>query len=338
MHSQMAALQIHGPNDIRHITCPVPTPHGDEALIRVTATGLCGTDVEIAHGTQPYYTTGRASYPVIPGHEWAGVIVTAPAGGGFAIGEQVVGECSLGCKTCPPCRRGAYHTCENLRETGILNKNGAFAQYLTAPVSALHKVPHSVPAHTAAMIEPCAVALNGLKRCGLTPGAPLTIHGDGPIGLLTLLMAQALNAGPITLVGATPHRLALAKTLGATPLTAQDTPNIPANPHAIEATGNPAAAAAAITALAPGGTVALLGLFGGKPLENLNLDNLVIGDKTITGVLGSPHVWPETIALITQGALDPAKILTHRLTHKDFTKALNLAETKQSIKTVLTPT
>jgi len=332
----MRAVRLSAPHQMTLVDLPIPNPAPDEALIRVAATGICGTDVELAHGTAPYFLSGRARYPLTPGHEWAGTITALGANvTGFRTGQQVVGECSIGCGICALCLAGAYHLCPDLTETGILNRPGGFAEYLTLPARALHVVPGHVPAATAALTEPCAVALNGVRRTGLGPGEALTILGDGPIGLLALLVARALGAGQITLVGATPHRLALAKRLGAHTLDVNTDPALPRTRRMLEATGNPDAVQSALTHMAPGGTLALLGLFGGGTLAQMNLDLLVINDITLTGVLGSPGLWPETIALIATGRLDPGQIISHRLALSDFPRAIALAETRNATKTIL---
>ena len=95
---------------------------------------ICGTDVEIFDGTMPYFTAGMARYPVVPGHEWVGEVLACGDGvEGFAPGERVVGECSVGCMRCAVCLAGNYHRCPNRTETGILNRPGAFAERIEFP-------------------------------------------------------------------------------------------------------------------------------------------------------------------------------------------------------------
>ena len=130
----MKSIRIYGANDVRFEKMPRPKPGLGEVLIRVRATGICGTDVEIRDGTMAYFTRGMASYPVTPGHEWVGDIAElGDAVEGFEVGDRVVGECSVGCAKCDRCLAGKYHQCANRTETGILNRDGGFAQFITFP-------------------------------------------------------------------------------------------------------------------------------------------------------------------------------------------------------------
>ena len=216
MAAPMKAIVISGPGraDLRDVA-PDPLGPGD-VRIRLLATGICGTDVEIFDGTMPYFTGGMASYPVIPGHEWVGEVVEAGAAvTAFRPGDRVVGECSVGCMACATCLAGDYHRCAHRTETGILNRNGGFAEEMTFPSLFLHHISPSVPVECAAMVEPAAVAFNGVRRAEVSPRDEVVVFGDGPIGLLVAMMASAFGAARITVVGGMPHRLALARTLGA---------------------------------------------------------------------------------------------------------------------------
>ncbi|WP_226780631.1 zinc-dependent alcohol dehydrogenase [Oceaniglobus trochenteri] len=337
MAETMPAIRLEAPHVARLCDLPRPAPATGDVLIRVRATGICGTDIELYEGTAPYLRSGRARYPIVPGHEWAGVVESTGAGvTGFSPGQQVVGECSVGCGTCARCRAGAYHICPDLTETGILNRDGGFARFIAMPARALHRVADHVPPASAALVEPTAVALNGVRKSGAVAGDALVIHGDGPIGLLALLVARALGLGPVALVGADSARLTLARDLGAAQcFNIRDaTPDLPPHAHALEATGRPEAVQAAIAGLSPGGTLALLGLFGGRRTM-MDFDPLVIGDLTLRGVLGSPGLWPETIALIESGAVDPGPLISHRLPLAEFDAAITRAKARDGVKCLL---
>ena len=338
----MKSIRIHGANDVRFEEVARKAPGADDVLIRVRATGICGTDVEIRDGTMAYFTRGMASYPVTPGHEWVGDIVELGRNvEGFNVGDRVVGECSVGCMRCSRCMAGQYHQCQNRSETGILNRDGGFAEYITFPALFLHRISKDVDLRAAALVEPTAIAFNGVKAAAVTPEDFVAIHGDGPIGLLILQCARAFGAKRIAVIGATPARLALAKTLGAdhvldamrTDVTArfQDLglPDV-----SIEATGIPAAAATAIKTTKSGGRVVLQGLFGGRLLDSFDLDQIVINDLTVRGALGSPNIWPYVISLIESGRVDPLKIVTHRINLQDFDSGIRLVTSREGIKVV----
>jgi len=210
------AIQIHGAHDIVFGEKSQPKPGPGEVLVRVRSTGICGTDVKIVEGTIPYFTLGMAKYPIIPGHEWAGEVAALDACvSRFAVSDRVVGKCSVGCGQCATCLAGNYHQCPARRKTGILNLNGGFAEYMAFLGMFLHKVVDDLPFAKACLVEPCAVAFNGVRRTQVTPQDFVVIFGDGPIRLLTLQMARAFGASQVAVVGATNHRLAKAAELGA---------------------------------------------------------------------------------------------------------------------------
>jgi len=317
---------------------------------------LCGTDLELFFGDMSYYTSGLASYPIIPGHEWVGEVVlmgdsdvqsrkqqTCTPDSTFRgkevikVGDRVVGETAVPCWSCDTCDSGNYHRCPQRQETGIMNRSGAFANFISAPLRSLHKIDSSVPFTTACLVEPLSVALNALKISGVDGGQTrfLVVYGDGPIGLLVLLVAKAMGVRLVVVVGATPTRLEKAKELGADGVidvtSLQDKSPVDAimafgegrlGDVVIEATGNPAAVPHALHSVKVGGRLTLLGVFSGKQ-ASLDLDKIVIGDITVRGTIGSPGVWRETIELIESGRVKPAPIVSHTFTLAEYPKALD---------------
>lgn len=342
----MKVARIHGAGRIAIETAEVSEPGPGEVLIRVLGTGICGTDVEIADGTMSYFVAGLSRYPVIPGHEWVGEVVRCGAGvSGFEAGDRVVGECSVGCGKCAVCLGGNYHRCAARTETGILGRDGGFAEFITFPALFLHRISKDVDLRAAALVEPTAVAFNGVRMAEVSPRDEVAIFGDGPIGLLLLQVARAFGAARVTVVGATPHRLDLATALGADAVvnvTEEDPvahlvqsrggqgPQV-----AIEATGIPDAAAAAIRSVSPGGRVILQGLFAGRKLDGFDLDQIVLRDLTVKGALGSPGIWPEVIALIESGRVRPEAIVSHVMPLEDFATGIDQARNRVGIKHVV---
>ncbi|KAJ57026.1 hypothetical protein ACMU_00615 [Actibacterium mucosum KCTC 23349] len=345
----MKAIRIHGANDVRISEMDQPKPGPGQVLLRVLATGICGTDVEIFDGVMAYFVRGMASYPVTPGHEWVGEVVECGEGvEGLHPGQRAVGECSVGCMACPTCLAGNYHQCPNRTETGILNRDGGFAEYILFPALFLHPISESVDPRAAALVEPTAIAYNGVKNADISPSDRLVIHGDGPIGLLVLQVAKAFGAQSIAMVGGTPARLDLARTLGADVTINALAEDVAAKlaefgngrmPNkAIEATGIPQAAATALTAIEPGGTVVLQGLFGGRLLDGFDLDQIVINDLSVKGALGSPGIWPDVIKMIEQGRVDPLAIVSHSLSLDQFEQGIGMVKNHEGIKLVVTQT
>lgn len=344
----MIAAQISGPLQVSVQDIPEPELAADDVRIAVLASGICATDVEIYEGSMVYFTRGMSAFPVVPGHEWVGEVLEQGANvSGFEPGCHVVGEVSIGCTKCTSCKSGNYHRCPTRCETGILNRLGCFAQTIHHPGHYLHRIDASVPIESAALVEPTAVAFNGVLRAAVSPQDYVVVFGDGPIGLLLLQVARAFGAAKIAVVGASDHRLLKASELGADlVLDARKDEVIHALANAgngelpsvvLEATGRPEAAFTALHSVRPGGRVVFQGLFAGQPLSGFDLDQIVINDLQVSGALGSPNIWPDVIRLIESGRVNPAAIVSHEYPLEQFGAALEKARSGEGIKILLKP-
>lgn len=344
----MRAVQITGPKTLGLYDLPEPDLAAGDVRIEVIGGGICATDVEIFEGDMVYFTRGVAAFPIIPGHEWVGKILDLGQGvSGFDIGAHVVGEVSLGCGLCASCKAGHYHRCPTRCETGILNRPGCFAQIIHHPAKYLHMIDSTLPIAASALVEPTAVAFNGVLRAGVSPQDYVVVFGDGPIGLLLLQVALAFGARKVALVGASDHRLVKAKELQADiVIDARQDDVIEVLKQAgsgslpsvvLEATGRPEAAYTALHSVCPGGRVVFQGLFAGQPLSGFDLDQIVINDLTVLGALGSPNIWPDVIRLIETGKVNPAAIVSDELPLEDFAVGLEKAQTGSGIKVLIKP-
>lgn len=345
----MKAVRVLGAGHIELAEIACPEPSVGEVGIRVLAVGICGTDIEIIKGHMAYYSSGRAVFPITIGHEWVGEVAALGQGvTGLELGERVVGEVSIGCMACETCSSGAYHRCASRTETGVMNRDGGLAEHIVLPVWAVHRISNSVDVRSAALVEPSAVALNGVRLGGVGPTSQVAVMGDGPIGLLLLQVAKAFGAPKVFVVGADRARLDLALRLGADAAIDARSEDVPEalliagegrRPTVVlEASGNPEAVRAAIAAAAPGATIVLQGLCGCTPPKGFDLDRIVINDLTLRGALGSPGIWPEVIGLIESGRIDPSAIVTHDLPIRDFARALEIIEARLAVKLLLRPT
>lgn len=316
-----------------------------EVRVRTLAAGVCGTDVEIISGTMKYFLNGIAKYPVIPGHEWVGDVVEVGAGvESISVGDRVVGECSIGCLLCQNCRTGNYHRCGFRTETGIMRRDGCLAEFLNFPAAYLHKISKDVRIEDACLVEPVAVAFNGIRLGQVSPGDFVAIFGDGPIGLLLVQLAWLFAARDVVLIGASPERMEFARKVTASMIIDARTNDINSAllKHAgtlpsvvIEATGNPVAVASAVRACAPGGRVILQGLCAGQAGIGLDLDQIVVDDITIRGALGSPGVWPRVIRLIESGRIEPSVVISDILMFSDFERAIGMVKERRGMKIML---
>jgi threonine dehydrogenase-like Zn-dependent dehydrogenase len=189
---------------------PVPTPAAGEALVRVLIAGVCNTDLEIMKGYMGFHG--------VIGHEFVGLVESAPEGHAAMVGKRVVGDINLACgqQSCCTCSRGgdrARNHCPNRTVLGILGKDGTYAGYLTLPVPLLHLVPDSVSTENAAFAEPLAAACRIVEQRLIAPGEAVAVVGDGKLGLLIAEVLARYAADnkcpPPVLVGRHPDRLRL---------------------------------------------------------------------------------------------------------------------------------
>jgi 2-desacetyl-2-hydroxyethyl bacteriochlorophyllide A dehydrogenase len=273
-----------------------PRPDAGEALIRVTLAGICGTDRQIL--------TGYAGFRGIPGHEFVGHVVECEASDW--IGKRVVGEINVTCGRCDFCERGLGRHCRARTVMGIINRPGAFAEYVTLPVANLHEVPENVPDDAAVFTEPLAAAAEILEQMSVPAGTPVAVLGSGRLGLL---VAQVLtHAGArVTVIGRSHSKLDLARSFGvaavytAPPSVAwkdansaeTDTvrggieqlalPSFPSRsfPMVVEATGSASGLGEALRLVEPRGTVVMKSTFH-EPAE-FDTAKLVVDEIALLG-------------------------------------------------------
>ena len=191
---------------------PMPTPVNGEALIRVLQAGICNTDLEI--------TRGYLDFQGVLGHEFVGIVESVHEGPGastptYLIGKRVVGEINAGChrSDCAYCQRGMPGHCPNRSTLGILNRDGALAEYLTLPVANLHLVPENVSDEEAVFVEPLAATFEILEQVHLQPTESVVILGDGKMGQLAAQVLTLVGC-EVMMVGKHEEKLALAAQRG----------------------------------------------------------------------------------------------------------------------------
>jgi threonine dehydrogenase-like Zn-dependent dehydrogenase len=268
----------------------------------------------------------------VPGHEWAGTVVDVGRGvAAFAPGDRVVGEVAIGCGHCVRCRAGRPHVCATRTETGIARRDGAMATRLAFPAGHAHRV--DLPARSAALVEPTSVALNAARR-GEVAGRTVAVVGAGPIGLLVAQCARAEAAGTVLVADTRPDRLALAIELGFAPLPADVGPDDV--DVAILCAGGPAALAAALDVVRPGGVLVAVGLCG-HPTIPFDFDRVVLRDLAIRGVLGSVGMWPDAIGLIADGRVRAEPLVTAEFPLAEVRGALDTLTAPGTLKVLISP-
>ncbi len=204
---RMTAAVLHAPGDLRIERLPVPPPDENQVLIRVGACGICGSDVPRV------LNKGAYRFPLIPGHEFAGTVAKlGPGVREWYVGDRVAVFPLIPCRQCEWCEEEAYELCDDYDYLGS-RSNGAFAEYVVAPVWNLARVPKEVPLEAAAMTEPAAVALHALNQYVVQEGDLVAIFGAGPIGIMVAQWAAAQEAGEIWIVDVQPPKLEVARRL-----------------------------------------------------------------------------------------------------------------------------
>lgn len=206
----MTAAVMHAPGDIRVEEVPVPTPGTGEVLLKVAACGVCGSDIP------RMLRNGGYVMPIICGHEFSAHVETLGEGvTGFAPGDLVSVPPLIPCRHCDFCVRGDFGLCENYDYFGS-RSDGAYAQYVTAPVGNLLAMPAGIDPRAAAMLDPAAIALHALWKTGLRTGHRVLVVGAGPIGLFAVQWAKLAGASQIVAIDVSEEKAAMALEAGAT--------------------------------------------------------------------------------------------------------------------------
>jgi threonine dehydrogenase-like Zn-dependent dehydrogenase len=338
------AFLVSKPGDYELTELPDPTPGPGEVLVAPAAVGVCGSDLELLDGRRP---AEYVRYPVVPGHEWAGQVVRIGAGvTGLDEGAPVVAEGVRACGVCPRCREGRSNLCAgSYAETGFTHP-GALADRVLVPASLIHPLPADRPVEPAALLEPAGCVANGLLELGSPPaGARIAVVGDGPLGLLAVLLARLSAPRELVLIGHRAERAEYARRCGATEvlLLADSDAGVDylggSADLVIEATNRPGGAVTAVSLARRGGAVLLLGISGqGRPA--IDPDLITLGQLRVQGVFASsPAAWRWMVSLYGSGQFDPTALITHRFPLADTPAALDLLADRASgaVKVLISP-
>jgi L-iditol 2-dehydrogenase len=322
----MNALVLHAVGDLRHESVPKPTADPGWVLVGVGYCGVCGSDIP------RIFSKGTYQFPTVCGHEFAGTIAAVGAGVlDWKVGDRVAVFPLLWCGKCAACEKGQFVQCHDYDYLGS-RRDGAFAEYVSAPVRNLIKVPDSVSLEEAAMTEPAAVALHALRRVGKPLlGQTVAIFGAGPIGLMVGQWARAMGAAEIVLFDVKEANLELARKMGFInavnnrtddPVQAVGKLTGGQGAHVcLDAAGVPPALLAAMSATRRGGTCVLLGNPSAAvtvPAELLS--QLMRREVTLLGTWNSDYSaagndddWRAVLAAMASKTLDLRPLITHRV-------------------------
>jgi 2-desacetyl-2-hydroxyethyl bacteriochlorophyllide A dehydrogenase len=327
------ALAIRGPHEASLEQRSIPTLKPGEILVRVAYEGICATDLEIFEGRLGYYKSGMAKYPIVPGHESSGTVVSLGKRViGFSEGDRVVVECIQGCGACADCQRDSAITCRERREVGVIGLDGGYASYLVTRARYAHKVPSNVTLAQAALAEPLAVVIKAVRRLGtsLSSGPPkrCAVVGAGTIGHLAAKVLS-LRGHEVTVFDRETARLSL---LAGIAKTETSLANLDRFDVLVEATGDQSALTSLLHQSATGATLLLMGLPYAQ--HAFSFESIVGFDKAVVGSVGSNGADFEE-ALATLPLLDTSAFLQASYPLEEYERAWSDVRSRAHIKVML---
>jgi L-iditol 2-dehydrogenase len=205
----MKGIYLTGPNRFSLQELNDPVPGKNDVLVKVLIAGICGSDVHLLRGRNPF-----AGYPLVPGHEYMGEVLQAPKNSGFRKGDRVTVFPETACGKCPACKEGRLIHCPEFKFVGVRLPGGCFCERLAVPSERVLKLPKTMTNEEGAMVEPTAVAVHAVQRGGVKKGDKVVVIGGGTIGLLTAQAARALGASKVVVSEPIAERRRIAQVLG----------------------------------------------------------------------------------------------------------------------------
>jgi threonine dehydrogenase-like Zn-dependent dehydrogenase len=313
----MRALHFDG-NLARVTSVAEPEHFSESALVRVSLAGVCDTDLQLVKG----YMDFRG----VLGHEFVGSVCDGPA---EWLGRRVVGEINFACRSCALCKTGLERHCPNRRVMGILDADGAFAEYVRVPIANLHSVPESIPDEVAVFAEPLAAAFEILEQVDVEAGSDCLVLGDGKLGLLIAQVLRGAGAR-VLLVGKHPEKLAIAHRLGVEAVALDDYRPDPMS-LVVDATGRVDGFERAIAVVKPRGTIVLKTTVAAS--AEVDLAPLVINEVQVVGSRCGP--FPPAMRALENGSVDVSPLIQERVELEDALEALQIASTPGSLKVLI---
>ncbi|MDR1507114.1 MAG: alcohol dehydrogenase catalytic domain-containing protein [Treponema sp.] len=336
-----------GDGNIEVRDIPVPKiKNDDDVLIRISASGVCGTDIHIYHDEFPYWP------PVVLGHEFSGVVVeTGGAVAGFKPGDRIVAEPHTRfCGKCGLCRAGYIQLCAEKRSPGW-GMDGAFTDYLVMPELFLHHIPDSLDDEVAALTEPAAIVVNGVAERGrVSAGETVAVVGAGPIALLSVVVARAAGAAKVFVLGTDADEAMRFPAAGA--LGADEIINVTKTDGAarireatggigadlvVEASGSAAGVNSAVGSVRKCGRITVLGLPGAEKIP-------VLWGEMVKKVLdlsfcfsSSVSSWEKAISVLSSSPHDLGVLVSHRSDIGDWKSVFDDIEAGNAIKALFVP-
>lgn len=337
----MNAYVLHNINDLQYENVNRPTIKDNEVLVQVHAVGICGSDIP------RIYQTGAYSHPLIPGHEFSGIVTELGSSVSPHWKNKRVGIFPLiPCGTCTPCQNKQYEMCRHYNYLGS-RRDGGFAEYVAVPYENLIELPENVSFEEAAMLEPMSVAVHAMRRISPQPSDTVTVYGLGTIGLLLVMFLQEAGIENILVVGNKEYQKKKILEMGIFETCYCDSRHQNVTEWLMERTGNNGTdiffecigkneiLTQAVNLTAPAGRIMLVG----NPYSDMQLEKSVYwkilrNQLTVMGTWNSSFThdenddWHYVLNCLEQKRINPANLISHRLDFKDMEKGFHIMRDK----------
>lgn len=322
----MKSVVIERPGDLQLQQRPRPEPGAGEVRVRVKYASICGSDVHIWHGHNPF-----ARYPRVIGHEFFGLIDAVGDGVDAArLGQRVAVDPVVSCGQCYPCSIGRPNVCSELQVIGV-HRDGGFSEYALAPAGNAYPLPETIPDALASLVEPFTIAANISAFLQPQPNDVALIYGAGPMGLTAIQVLKGVyRVKTVIVADRLEERLALAQENGADVVL--NNAEIPLSEQLanvqptliVDAACHPSILAEAAALASPAGRIGLLG-FSGEPCT-LTQQSLTSKELSLFTSRLNSNRFPQVIAWMEQGLIQPEKLVTHQLPLSQIEQAMTLFE------------
>ena len=331
----MKAVVIEKPNHVKVQTVNDPAPGPTQAVVKVEACGICGTDIHVIRGE-----FAPTRYPIIPGHEFCGeVVAVGREVNNVQEGDFVAVDPSLYDGTCRQCRAGRFNLCEHWNGIGVGRTNGACAELVAVPAANAFRLPTETPRHWGALVEPLACAVHGLDLVEARAGGDYLIYGAGTMGLLLTQLARDSGAASVDVIDTNATRHALAKKLAADRVaTSADELD---RPHGwdivIDATGAVPAIEDGLHRVARGGTFLVFGVANSDAAAKFSPFRVYNDEIKIIGSMAILHSFERALALLAGGVIDCDAMITNRFPLDQYTSAIDTFLAGSGLKVQVAP-
>ena len=331
----MKAVVIEQPNQVGVKEVPDPSPRAAEALVKVEACGICGTDIHVLRGEfEPTH------YPIVPGHEFCGEVVAVGIGvSHLSVGDFVAVDPSLYDGVCRQCRAGHFNLCENWDGIGVGSTNGACAELVAVPAANAFRLPEDIPRHWGALVEPLSCAVHGFDQIGQQVAGHYLIYGAGTMGLLLAQLAKIAGATRLDVIDTNPIRHPMASRLGADHVgtSAAELDHTVGWDVVIDATGAIPAIEDGIRQVARGGTFLMFGVAKVGATASFSPFRVYNDEVRIIGSMAVLHSFERALSLLAKGVIDCEAMISDRYRLDDYPNAIDAFLAGRGLKIQVNP-